>query len=69
MADRYRAYTATGEVANSGDVGSDGKVAFDAGPETVVSTVVFYSGELDDEAVVSVVEVGSSGPIKVEAPE
>lgn len=55
------------QVAFSGDVtGSD--VAIAAG-ETVVTTVVFYNGAVEDETVVGSVEVNAAGDIQIELVE
>ena len=64
MADRFRAYNASGDVIAAAAVNKSGAAKFDAGIE-VISKVVFYSGDEENEAVVGSVDVDHSGPIDV----
>lgn len=61
-ADRFRAYNASGDVVQTGDVPESGTVEFDAGVE-VISEVVFYEGPEETEAVAGAVVVNHSGPV------
>lgn len=65
---RYRAYSFLGRVLSVGPV-IGGKAIFDAGPDDVVDSVVFYAGAGEDEAVIGSVRVASSGAISADAPD
>ncbi len=54
------------DVAFEGDI-TAGKAKFDAG-DALITKVVFYTGDAENETVVGSVDVNASGKISVEAP-